>query len=81
MNKIMINLNKEYYLKEFKYHLGKLFLDIERMSKEIQEKDKEIEKLSKIRTSLARGYAKKLGVLLTKTKNKNIEKEIIKRLQ
>lgn len=64
----IININKEYIKREINNHIEKLFIEINKLSKEKEWLLKKLNENEKNRVTLARAYAMKIGVIMTKNK-------------
>jgi hypothetical protein len=75
MDNTIVNLNKEYLIKEVTKKLEIFANEIIKKNDEIIQLKDSIRRIEKNRASLANAYAKKLGIILTK---KQWEKSTVK---
>jgi len=77
----ILETNRSFVKEEVNKHIDRLFDELKKTEKKLIEKDKELFDLKNQFSVLARAYAKKVGVLVTKKTDNQIEKETIKMLQ
>lgn len=73
MNNLIVNINKSHALHKVEDTLNNFCNAIYKKNDEIEELKEKLKKSEKERVKLARAYAKKLGVLMTKKKYKKIQ--------
>ncbi len=64
MNKLIIELNREYTKNQINKEIDKLYNEIKKMSLENEELKKTNAQIQKNKTKLAYAYARKIGVIL-----------------
>ena len=78
MNNKLVNLNKEYVIKEVTKKLELFANEIIKKNDEIRQLEDTIKRIEKERSKLAYAYAKKLGIILTKKQwEKRKSKEVM----
>jgi len=78
MNNKLVNLNKEYVIKEVTKKLELFANEIINKNDEIRQLENTIKRIEKERSKLAYAYAKKLGIILTKKQwEKRKSKEVM----
>lgn len=75
MNRLIVELNREYTKSEINKQIDALYDEIKKMSEENHELRKTNASIQKNKTKLAYAYAKKIGVILTQ---KEYNKKFIK---
>lgn len=66
MNRLLIELNREYTKSEINKHVDSLYDDIKKMSEENYKLKKTNASIQKEKNKLAYAYARKIGVILTR---------------
>ncbi len=76
MNKLTIEINREYTKKQVNKIIDNLYNDLKKMSLKRDESEKELKRVNEKKVILAKAYAKKIGVILTqKQYNKEYPEE------
>lgn len=72
MNRLLVELNRDYVKKQVNKIIDDLFDDLKKMSLKVASLEKEKKRITENKVILARAYARKIGVILT-------QKEYIKK--